>query len=95
VIVTGFVPNVHPVFAGQLFTLKFTVPVNPYSGVTVARSVTEPPAVTGPSELFDMVIVKSGAFRFTMGGVAHLPESTTLHTMIGVVVSLVSELGAV
>src|SRR5260370_42657990 len=88
---TGFGLNVHVAFGGQPFTLRFTAPVNPYSGVIVARSVMAVPAAIGPSVLFDIVTVKSGAFRVIVGaGVEHLLESITLHALTVTVVSLVT-----
>ena len=93
VTITGFGTNPHVATAGQVFpTVRLTGPVNPYNGVTIARSVMVAPAVIWPSELLDIVIEKSGAFRAIVGaGVAHLCESITLHTMTVTGVSLVIE----
>ena len=92
VTITGFGLNVHMATAGQVFpALRVTGPVNPYNGLTIARSVIVVPAVIVPSELLDIVTVKSGAFRVIVGVgvVEHLFESITLHALTVIVVSLV------
>jgi hypothetical protein len=90
VTVTGSVSNVQVEFFGQNIVLRVTGPVNPYCGVTIARSVTALPAVIGPSEVLDVVTIKSGAFRVILGaGLAHLRGSIALQALTVTVVSLV------